>query len=139
MARILLVDDDAVFGELLSEMIGSLGHQVFAAESGAAAVERVRAGCRPHLVLVDLQMEEMDGLKTIDLLREVTGTGEPCALVMLTASTSDEAAAEAMAHGAIGFLSKPVRMEVIGPQIARFLSDPKLVWMDDHHTVTRAA
>lgn len=138
MARILIVDDDAAFGELLSDILGSLGHQAFTAESGEAAVERVRAGCRPDLVLVDLQMLELDGLKTIDLLR-VEADGAPCALVMLTASTSDEAAAEARAHGASGFLSKPIRMEVIGPQIARFLGDPKLVWLDDHHTVTRAA
>ena len=55
--------------------LGSLGHQVYVPPRAAL---RPWSACAPaaarDLVLVDLQMEEMDGLKTIDLLREVTGT-----------------------------------------------------------------
>ena len=98
----------------------------------------LQADCRPDLILVDLQMQHMDGYGTIDALRLVHAELKP-AVVMLTAAKSDEAAAAARDHGAIGFLTKPVQPALLQQQLARFLSDARIVWLDDHHTVTRAA
>lgn len=138
MAKILIVDDDALFSELLAELLGGFGHQTFVATGGEDGVAMIRGGCRPDLVLVDLEMQAMDGFGAIDAL-SLAHPDMAASFVMLTASTSDEAALEARRHGAIGFLSKPVRPDQLNHQIARFLGDAKLVWLDDHHTVTRAA
>ena len=138
MAKILIVDDDALFCELLADLLSASGHQPFLATGGTDAVAMLKGGCRPELVLVDLEMEQMDGFGAIDALRVAHLDATP-AFVMLTASTSDDAALEARSHGAIGFLSKPILPELLNVHIARFLNDAKLVWLDDHHTVTRAA
>ena len=138
MAKILIIDDDALFSDLLSDILMSFGHQSFQASGGAEALGMIHAGCAPDLILVDLRMERMDGLGAIDAIRNANPELR-AGIVMLTASTCDDVAADARERGAIGFLSKPVRADQLNAQIARFLNDAKLVWMDDHHTITRAA
>lgn len=138
MADILIIDDDAMFSALLGDLLQSFGHQSVLAAGGAEALGLIQSGRRPDLILVDLRMERMDGLGAIEAIRSAYPDLR-AGIVMLTAATDDETAAGARQRGAIGFLSKPVRIDQLQAQIARFLTDAKLVWMDDHHTITRAA
>lgn len=138
MPRVLIIDDDETFSDLLAALLTAEGHEAFVAGGARTALDLLRLNLEPDLVLVDLQMERMNGFETIDLLK-----AEPACrgavLVMLTATGGDQAAQEARARGASGFLAKPIQPAVFGRQIARFLQDPALVWLDDHHSIVRAA
>ena len=138
MSRILIIDDDEAFADLLCALVSAEGHEVFTAGSARSAMDLFRLNFEPNLILVDLQMDRMNGFETIDALKAEPAC-DRSVIVMLTAASSDETARQARAHGAAGFLAKPIQPAVIGQQIARFLQDPRLVWLDDHHTIVRAA
>lgn len=138
MSRVLIIDDDEAFADLLSALLTADGHEAFVATGAKAALEMLRLNLEPDLVLVDLQMERTNGFETIDALKAAPACAKSV-FVMMTATASDDAAREARARGAAGFLAKPIQPALIGQQIARFLGDARLVWMDDHHTVVRAA
>jgi len=59
--RILVVDDDVDIRELLESILRAHGYEVTRAGSGAAALDLLRAGLKPCLVLVDLEMPLMSG------------------------------------------------------------------------------
>jgi CheY-like chemotaxis protein len=73
MARILLIDDDAPFRGMLSQVLEREGHFVVEAEHGREGLERYRES--PFdLVITDLLMPEEEGLATIRTLRRVCPT-----------------------------------------------------------------
>ena len=74
-ADILVVDDEADIRELVSGLLEDEGHAVRVASNGLAAVEEVRRG-GVDLVIMDVQMPVMDGLRAVSHIRngEVPGT-----------------------------------------------------------------
>ena len=81
MALVLIVDDHVDTGEAMTRLVRRLGPDAACVHSGEAALAFVAARC-PSLVLMDLSMPEMDGLETLERLRD-TGFSRP--VVMLTA------------------------------------------------------
>jgi CheY-like chemotaxis protein len=65
---VLVVDDEASVRSLFADALGEAGHQVEVAIDGAAALERLRTGRAPCVVLSDVRMPRMDGW---DLARAV--------------------------------------------------------------------
>ncbi|CDH46864.1 MAG: response regulator [Candidatus Competibacteraceae bacterium] len=64
MAKILIIEDDDPFREMLAEMLDQVGHQVEMAANGILGMERFRSG-EPDLVITDILMPEKDGIETI--------------------------------------------------------------------------
>jgi CheY-like chemotaxis protein len=60
-APILVVDDDPELRETLGELLGEEGYDTRLAENGKRALEFLRRGGRPSLILLDLMMPEMNG------------------------------------------------------------------------------
>jgi CheY-like chemotaxis protein len=60
-APILVVDDDTELRETLGELLGEEGYDTRLAENGKRALELLRHGERPRLILLDLMMPEMNG------------------------------------------------------------------------------
>jgi CheY-like chemotaxis protein len=58
---VLIVDDDQEFREALAELVSGEGYQVETASSGLQALDKLRWGLRPCLVLLDMQMAVMTG------------------------------------------------------------------------------
>jgi len=58
---ILIVEDDVEIREAMSELLESRGYAVSVARHGAEALEQLRAGSRPCIILLDLMMPVMDG------------------------------------------------------------------------------
>jgi CheY-like chemotaxis protein len=67
--RILVVDDLDEHRELLSQVLVDLGYAVASARDGLSALETMRGGWRPGLVLLDLWMPVMDGAEFLARLR----------------------------------------------------------------------
>ncbi len=101
--RILLVDDEELNREYMSELLEEKGYRVVTAVDGLDALDRLRA--EPFdLLVTDLNMPRLDGL---GLLRKVQEEGLTVTSLLITAYGSVEAAVEALKLGASDFLEKP--------------------------------
>jgi two-component system, response regulator PdtaR len=67
--RILLVEDDAVVGMLLAELLGVMGHEVCAIESGEADAVAAAARSRPDLMIVDVSLSDGSGVSAVEEIR----------------------------------------------------------------------
>jgi CheY-like chemotaxis protein len=80
MARVLLVDDDDQFREMMRAMLVRLGHTVVTARSGVEATRECQRGA-PDLLITDLIMPDKDGL---ELIRELRRDGVACPIVAMS-------------------------------------------------------
>lgn len=108
-AKVLLVDDEAEFIELMSQRLETKGLKVVAVTSG----EKALAEIEDHnfdVAVVDLAMPGIDGIETLKQMKEKRGDIE---VIMLTGQATVQSGIEAMKHGAIDFLEKPVDLTVL--------------------------
>jgi DNA-binding NtrC family response regulator len=103
--RILVVDDEEIMRDVLSDLLISESYRVDIAENGLAALEKIRDNDY-GVVLVDLMMPEIDGLQ---VLRELQKMATAPAAVVLTAYASIDKAVQATKLGAFDFLAKPFK------------------------------
>jgi excisionase family DNA binding protein len=102
---VLIVDDDPRVREYVRinlEMEGYAVREAGSAEEGLAVLEEVS----PDLVLLDVMMPEVDGWEMLRRVQERHGVGA-IPVVMFSGKVEGQAAAEATARGAQGFLGKP--------------------------------
>ncbi|MDR3633764.1 MAG: PAS domain S-box protein [Isosphaeraceae bacterium] len=100
----LVVEDDVVSRRMVCEMLEKDGWTVVAAENGRVALERVREH-RPHLILLDLMMPEMDGFAFMEELRGHEEWSDIPTLV-LTAKDLTEDDRQRLNGDVLGFLQK---------------------------------
>lgn len=101
---VLLVDDDPSFREMLALVLESRGFHTLLAGDGAEALEKLRAGPRPELMVVDLRMPRMNGIEFLHALHRDAAWRDIPAIVM----TGDLGGTrEALAAGARACLYKP--------------------------------
>ncbi|WP_417915929.1 sigma-54-dependent transcriptional regulator [Candidatus Electronema sp. JC] len=106
-AKVLIVDDEQSNRYALNAVLSRWGWSCVEADDGQAAVDEVRKG--PFdLVLMDVCMKQMDGLRA---LREIRAINPAIPVVMVTASSSIDFAVEAIKEGAHDYLTKPVDLE----------------------------
>ena len=102
--KVMIVDDHEIMRDGLRELLHQSGDfdVVGEAADGAAAV-RIAQELRPDVIVMDVMMPIKDG---IDASREITETLPDTRVLILTAATEEEAALEALAAGATGYLQK---------------------------------
>jgi DNA-binding NtrC family response regulator len=105
--RLLLVDDEKDFVNILSKRIKRRNIAVTKAFSGAEAIQALRAQ-EFDVVVLDLKMEEMDGIETLKVLKIMDPR---LAVIMLTGHGSAEAAEQGIRLGAFDYLTKPCELE----------------------------
>ena len=113
--RVLVVDDDSLSREFLTEAVRSFGFTAESAGSGHEALERLRRG-GVDLVLTDMRMPGMDG---VELVGNVSRDHPDVPVVLVTAHGTVETAVEAMRLGAQDFIMKPCTPETIELVIRR--------------------
>jgi class 3 adenylate cyclase/CheY-like chemotaxis protein len=104
--KILVVDDTPQNIKVLDAMLSPRGYTVFAATSGAEALEKVHAEA-PDLILLDIVMPGMSGYEVARRLRAEPAT-RVLPVVMVTALGAQEEKVKAIEAGADDFLTKPV-------------------------------
>jgi len=116
---ILVVEDDAAFLDLVSQILRIAGYEVLTAEHALAAVfAMVRAGA--DLVLTDIRMPIVDGL---DLVRELKSHADTqhVPVVVITGFDTAESRAAAQEAGCVGYVVKPINFDKFLGQIAEIL------------------
>jgi len=120
--RILLVDDDGSFLEVMAFLLEEEGYEVVRAKNGPEAFERLQSGPFPVMV-TDLKMPGLDGLS---LLKKAHGL-DPNLLVIVTTAFGDMATAvAAMKAGAFDFLPKPCDRDHFKLTVRRALEHARL-------------
>ena len=119
-ASIMLVDDHPLLRKGLRQLITLSGGMEVVAEAGNGAdAIKLAVELDPDLILLDLNMQGMDGLETLRRLRD---EGVTSRIVMLTVSDADEDVLSAISAGADGYLLKDMEPEDMLVQIERALS-----------------
>jgi DNA-binding NtrC family response regulator len=109
MARILVVDDEIVICDVLKEFLTLKGHEVHTALNGQAAIAKVKTE-RPHIVLLDILMPGMRGLK---VLQDIKRLDPRIAVIMITGVMNKDVAKGAISLGAYDYITKPVDFEYL--------------------------
>jgi len=117
--RILLVDDEASNRDVLDRMLSPIGFTVRQASGGKEAIAAF-AHWKPHLILMDIRMPEVDGITAIRSIR-ATQTGRTVPIIGVSASVFDEDRATVLDSGADGFVAKPVQESDLLEKIGRCL------------------
>jgi two-component system, response regulator FlrC len=115
--RVLVVEDDANLREALTDTLMLAGSDVLQADSGEAALELL-ASNYVDMVVSDVNMGGMDGF---ELLRAVTRRYPQLPFLLITAYASIEKSVEAMRNGAVDYLVKPFKPQVLVETVARFV------------------
>jgi DNA-binding NtrC family response regulator len=102
--RVLLVDDEEEFVETLAERMRSRGMEVATSNSGGDALELIDTDAF-DVVVLDLQMPGMDGIEALERIKR---RKPDIQVVLLTGHATVEKGVEAMKHGALEFLEKPI-------------------------------
>ena len=109
--RILVVDDHPAFRQALKSALNQVKDIEVAAEAGGGTEAAVRAvEGDPDLVLMDLSMPDLDGIKA---MRRIHETKPELPIVILTAHADPGIEKEARDAGASGFLAKGTALEDI--------------------------
>jgi len=121
--KILVVEDDPILRRFVSDVLTRKGFEVTSAENGRAAMDEIQK-THFHLVISDLKMEEMDGLKLLENIKKIAPSTE---VVIITAYGSVSTAVDAMKKGAFDYITKPVELEELDIVIERVFQHQNLL------------
>ncbi len=123
MENILVVDDEEAIREVVSTMLESKGYHCTAVSNGRAAQDQVKR-VTPDLVLSDMIMPEMDGIKLLDWIRNYD---PEVPVIMVTAIHDISTALEAIRRGAYDYILKPFEKDQLFMGVGRALQHRRLV------------
>lgn len=103
--NILIIDDEMEFAETLAERLNLRNFEAKAVGGAEEALEVIRSGWRPAVVLLDLKMPGLDGLETLGLIKAQDQSIE---VIMITGHGSTASGIIGMQHGLFDYLMKPV-------------------------------
>lgn len=105
--RLLLVDDEEGFVNVISNRMGKRQIKVTKAFSGTEGIQALRKQ-EFDVAILDLKMEDMNGIEVLKIFKKM----DPAMpVIMLTGHGSAEAAREGMESGAFDYLTKPCELE----------------------------
>jgi two-component system, NtrC family, nitrogen regulation response regulator NtrX len=108
MPKILIVDDESGIRESLQGVLADERYDTAAVESGEECLKLLRRGQSFDLVLLDIWLPGMDGLQTLEKIREADNAPE---VIMISGHGTIETAVRATKLGAYDFLEKPLSID----------------------------
>ena len=107
MSKLLIVDDEVDIREFAKRFFVKRGIDVFTASGGKEALNIIDDQ-KPDLVLLDVQMEEINGIEVLKRLREAENSIK---VIMVTGAEDPAIINEANQLGVIGYVHKPLVLE----------------------------
>jgi DNA-binding NtrC family response regulator len=111
--RLLLVDDERAFVDVLANRLGRRNIEVTKTYSGAEAIQALR-GRDFDVAILDLKMEDMDGIEVLRVFKKMLPS---MVVIMLTGHGSARAARTGLAEGAFDYLTKPCEFDELYDKI----------------------
>jgi CheY-like chemotaxis protein len=118
--RILIVDDESDFIELVKFRLAKLGCEFLVANDGVQALSQARQ-FKPTLILLDILLPDLDGLSVCEILRRQPGT-KKIPVIFMSALTGDVTKRSATMH-AEDFFTKPLDLNRLEKRIAELLQN----------------
>jgi CheY-like chemotaxis protein len=116
---ILVIDDNRMNLELVCELLRGKGYEVCTAENANEALAVLRT-MHPHLIFMDVQLPDIDGL-TLTRSLKADPTTQDIVIVALTAYTMKGDEQKAREAGCDGYISKPIETRTFVKTMERFL------------------
>ena len=113
--RLLIVDDEADIVAMLRDYFEMNGYEVMTAGGGREAVEK--AACKPDMILLDINMPDMDGIRVCQKIRDFV----TCPILFLTARVEDHDKLLGFGSGGDDYVVKPFSIEELGARVAAHL------------------
>jgi DNA-binding NtrC family response regulator len=112
-AKVLLVDDERDFLDIMAERMGARGMDVATTTSAENALEMVQTESY-DVVIMDFLMPDMDGFKALKLFKK---TRPDLQIILLTANVPEEKCIEAIRLGAMDVVEKPADLNLLTQKI----------------------
>ena len=103
MSKILIIEDDAAFSQMLQKFLTKHGHEIFASYTALDAKLKLKAS-NFDLVITDLRLPDYDGIQLLSDIKEIS-TKIP--VILMTGYAEVGTAVAAMKKGALDYISKP--------------------------------
>jgi DNA-binding NtrC family response regulator len=120
--KILIVDDEAIVRDFISEVLIRMGHAPLAADSGEKAVKHLER-TEFDVIITDFKMP---GLSGIDVLKKALELWPDCRVIIITAFGTIEHAVNAMKMGAHDYITKPISPDHLEMVVCKALEYKKL-------------
>jgi CheY-like chemotaxis protein len=117
MREIWVVDDDEEMSRAVGLMLQLLDSNVTIFNSVRAAAQKLVAGKKPDLIILDVNMPEVSGLDMIEFLRRRPESAD-LPIVMLSSESTDTIVDKAISLGADSYIMKPVSLEELEKAMA---------------------
>ncbi|MFC1577668.1 response regulator [Thermodesulfobacteriota bacterium] len=120
-AKVLLIDDEKDFLDIMAERMGARGMDISTTTSAENALEMIQTESY-DVVIMDFLMPEMDGFRALKLFKE---TRPDVQIILLTANVPEEKCIEAIKLGAMDVIEKPADLNLLTQKIeaAKTLKD----------------
>ena len=121
MVKILVVDDERDVCDFTQTFFRDRGFEVFSAGGGEEALLLVKEK-NPDIVLLDIKMQYMDGIKTLNHIKEIAPS---TIVVMVTALNDTDRMKEATLLGARDYVTKPLVLEELEKKVLTIAQEIK--------------
>ena len=116
---ILLVDDEPDILEIVGYNLTQEGYSIVTAENGLKAINQAKKH-KPHLIILDVMMPEMDGIEACEKLRAIPELSQSI-ITFLTARGEDYSQLAGFEAGADDYITKPVKPKVLVSKVKALL------------------
>jgi DNA-binding NtrC family response regulator len=117
--KVLLVDDEKSFVEVLFKRLSKRNIEVTKAFSGTEGIQALRSEDF-DVAILDLKMEDLDGLEVLKIFKKMYAKME---VIILTGHESEQTAQEGLKYGAFAYMTKPCDFEKLIDTIRKAASD----------------
>lgn len=115
MYRILIIDDETMMTDLLSDHLQDCGYLTLTANSASQALMQLAR--HPDLILLDINMPDMDGLTFCRQIREHVS----CPILFLTARITEQDKVIGLGYGGDDYITKPFSLKELSARVAAHL------------------
>lgn len=112
---VVVVDDNPVIVELLTDTLENLNQQVVSASSGAEALLKM-SEIKPDLILLDVMMPEMDGFQVLEVLKQNPDTAN-IPVILISALNQTEDMVRGFEEGSYDYITKPFKIEEVKARV----------------------
>jgi len=116
---ILLVDDEPDILEIVGYNLSAEGYNVITADNGEKAV-KIAKKKKPHLIILDVMMPEMDGIEACEQIRKIPELSETI-ITFLTARGEDYSQMAGFDAGADDYITKPIKPKILVSKVKSLL------------------